>query len=111
MHTRSAGKVFSIRNAMWQEYIHWCTSIDPCRIYFFDESGFNTEADQRDYGRTECGFPLASYRSKSPTLSKYSVIGLCGYTEGFIQAIPIEGNYNTILVNDVVEFQLLPLLP
>lgn len=94
-----------------QDYIRWRTSIDPSRMYFFDETGFNSETDQRTYGRTESGFPVASYRSKNPATAKYSVIGLCGYNEGFIQAIPIEGNFNTILVNDVVEFQLLPLLP
>lgn len=93
-----------------QVFVHWRMCIDPAKMYFFDETAFNTETDEQSYGRTESGFRLPSYRRKSPAVPKYSVIGLCGYNEGFMQAIPIEGNFNTDLVNEVVENQLLPLL-
>ena len=94
-----------------KQYIRWRLTVDPSRMYFFDETAFTTETDEREYGRIESGFPLPSFRNKSPTLPKYSVIGLCGYNEGLIQAIAIEGNYNTVLVNEVIENQILPLLP
>lgn len=86
-------------------------TIDPSRIYFFDETSFTSQTDQREYGRVESGFPLPSFRSKSPALPKHSVVGLCGYNKGFIQAISIEGNFNTILINEVIENQVIPLLP
>jgi len=86
-----------------QDYIRWRMTIDPARMYFFDETSFTTETDQREYGRTENGYRLASFRSKNQRAAKHSVLGLCGFNEGFIQAIPIEGNFNTILVNEVIE--------
>lgn len=94
-----------------RQYICWRLTVDPSRLYFFDETAFTSETDLREYGRSESGFAVPSFRNKSPTQPKYSVIGLCGYNEGLLQAIDIEGNYNIDLVNDVMQNQILPLLP
>ena len=94
-----------------QEYIRWRMTVNPIRMYFFDETSFSSETDQRDYGRIESGYRLASFRNKTPARPKYSVLGLCGFVEGVLQAIPIEGNFNTEIVNHVIEHLLLPLLP
>ena len=94
-----------------QEYIRWRMTVNPSRMYFFDETAFTSETDQREYGRRESGYQIASYRNKNPIGAKCSVLGLCGYTEGFMQAIPVVGNFDTLIINHVTENQLLPLLP
>ena len=42
-----------------QLYFQWRRTIDPSRVYFFDETHFNFETDERDYGRTDSGLGLA----------------------------------------------------
>jgi hypothetical protein len=79
-------------------------------MYFFDETGFASDTDLRVHGRCEIGFALPSYQSKCQS-SSHSVLAVVGYREGVMTAIPIEGNYNTLLVNDVIVNQVLPLLP
>ena len=92
-------------------FFQWRRSIDPRRVYFFDETCFNNETDERDYGRTDSGFGLPSFRKKSTAQgNKYSTLGVCGFNDGVIQAIPVQGNFTAALINDIIENQILPLL-
>lgn len=80
-------------------------------VYFFDETSFATDTDERKYGRSESGYPVPCYRKKSPTACSNSVLSVVGYREGVIVAIPVEGNFNIPLINDVITNQILPLIP
>ena len=42
---------------------------------------------------------------------KYSTLAVCGFTEGVIQAIPVAGTLTAELVTEIIENQVLPLLP
>lgn len=94
-----------------QSYIQWRATINPSLMYFLDETAFTSETDMRQYGREICGYSVPSYRNKNPSQPKFSVIGLCGFHQGLIQAIPTQGNYNTLIFNNVLQYQILPLLP
>lgn len=93
-----------------RDFVNWRKTVDPRMMYFFDETGFASDTDSRMFGRCEIGYPLPSYQSKSKTKLQ-SVLGVIGYREGVMSAIPIDGNYNTLLVNEVIQYQVLPLLP
>jgi transposase len=92
-------------------YIQWRATINPSLMFFLDETAFTSETDMRQYGREICGYGVASYRNKNPSQPKSSVIGLCGYDQGFIQAVPTQGNYDTAIFNNTLRYQILPLLP
>ena len=104
--------IFSVHTTKLRrrEYIRWRRTVDPRVLYFFDETGFASDTDLRVYGRCESGFALPSYQAKSGATA-HSVLGVVGYREGVITAIPIKDNYNTVLVNEVIQNQVLPLLP
>jgi hypothetical protein len=93
-----------------QNFFQWRQTVDPRQVYFFDESSFSSETDQRKYGYNESGFALPEYQTKRQTSSN-SVLSAIGYREGVLMAIPVQGNFNIELVNDVIQNQILPLLP
>ena len=73
-----------------QLYFQWRRTIDPSRVYFFHETPFNFETDERDYGRTDSGLACPSLLEKGRARAdKYSTLAYCGFTEGVIQAIPV----------------------
>lgn len=95
-----------------QLYFQWRRTIDPSRVYFFDETHFNFETGERDYGRTDSGLACPSFREKGRARAgKYSTLAVCGFTEGVIQAIPVAGTLTAELVTEIIENQVLPLLP
>ena len=95
-----------------QVYFQLRRTIDPSRVYFFDETHFNFETDERDYGRTDSGLTCPSFREKGRARAgKYSTLAVCGFTEGVIQAIPVTGTLTAELVTEIIENQVLPLLP
>lgn len=93
-------------------FIQWRRTVDPSHVYFFDETSFNCETDNRDYGRIDSGAPCPSFRQKSKARNqKYSVVGVCGFIEGMLTAIPVEGNCTADIIVEIIENQVLPLLP
>ena len=95
-----------------QLFFQWRITIDPTRVYFFDESCFNSETDNRAYGRTYVGVACPSFRPKSQARTgKFSVLGVCGFIEGVVQVIPIAGNCTADIIIESIEHQILPLLP
>ena len=95
-----------------QLFFQWRRTVDPAKVYFFDETHFNCETDEREYGRTDSGFACPVLRQKSRARAgKFSTLGVCGFNEGVLQAIPVEGNFTADLITDVIENQVLPLLP
>ena len=74
-----------------QLHFQWRRTIDPSPVCFFDETHFNFETDERDYGRTDLGLACPSFREKGRARAgKYSTLAVCGFTEGVIQAIPVQ---------------------
>ena len=95
-----------------QLYFQWRRTIDPSRVCFFDETHFNFETDERDYGRTDSGLACPSFREKGRARAgKHSTLAVCGFTDGVIQAIPVAGTLTAELVAEIIENQVLPLLP
>ena len=95
-----------------QLFFQWRRTVDPAKVYFFDETHFNCVTDEREYGRTDSGFACPVLRQKSRARAgKFSTLGVCGFNEGVLQAIPVEGNFTADLITDVIENQVLPLLP
>ena len=93
-----------------QLYFQWGRTIDPSRVYFFDETRVNFETD--DYGRTDSGLACPSFREKGRARAdKYSTLVVCGFTEGVIRAIPVAGTLTAGLVTEIIENQVFPLLP
>jgi len=79
---------------------------------FFDETHFNFETDERDYERADSGLASPSFREKGRARAgKYSTLAVWGFTEGVIQAIPVAGTLTAELVTEIIENQVLPLLP
>ena len=79
-------------------------TVDPHLVYFFDETCFNGETDERQYGRIDSGFACPSFRLKGRARSgKYSALAVCGFEEGVIQAIPFEGNLAAAIIKDIIE--------
>ena len=85
-------------------------TIDPSRVYFFDETHLNFETGGRDYGRADSGLACPSFRETGRT-GKYSTLAVCGFTEGVIPAIAVAGTLAAELVTEMIENQVLPLLP
>ena len=82
------------------------------KFIFLDETNFNCETDEREYGRTDSGFACPVLRQQSRARAgKFSTLGVCGFNEGDLQAIPVEGNFTADLITDIIENQVLPLLP
>ena len=95
-----------------QLYFQWRRTIDPSHVYFFDETHFNFETDELDYGRTDLGLACPSFREKGRgRAGRYSTLPVCGFTEGVIQAIPVAGTLTAELVTEIIKNQVLPLLP
>lgn len=94
-----------------QLFIQWRRAVDPRRVYFFDETHFDMETDEREFGRTDSGLACPSFRLKGGTHVKLSTLGTCGFNEGVILAVPVVGAFNALLINEVIEKQILPLLP
>lgn len=94
-----------------QMFCQWCSTVDPHTVYFFDESSFGPQTDERMYGHCKSGLPLPYYTRKGTYANSQSVMSAIGYNEGVITAIPIKGNFNIQIVNEVIENQILPLLP
>ena len=95
-----------------QLYVQWRRTIDPSRVYFYDETHFNFETDDYDYGRTDSGLACPSFRGKGRARAgKYSTLDVRGFNEGVIQAIPVAGTLTAELVTEIIENQVLPLLP
>ena len=66
-----------------QLFFQWRRTIDPSRVYFFDETSFNCETDNREYGRTDTGVSCPTWRQKSKTRNgKVSALGVCSFIEG-----------------------------
>ena len=94
-----------------QMFFQWRRAIDPCLVYFFDETFFNCETDERQYGRIDLAYPCPSFRLKSRARSgKHSALAVCGFVDGVIQAISVEGNLTALLITDIIENQILPIL-
>ena len=85
-------------------YFQWRRTSDPSRVYFFDETHFNFETDERDYGRIDSGLACPSFREKGSR-------AVCVFTEGVMQAIPFAGTLTAELVTEIIENEVLPLLP
>ena len=92
-------------------FFQWRRTVDPRTVYFFDESSFGPQTDERVYGRSDSGFALATYSRKGTVARSQSVMSAIGYVEGVLTAVPIQGNFNILMVNEVIEKQILPLLP
>ena len=87
-----------------QLFFQWRRTLDPAKFFFFDETHFNCETDEREYGRTDSGFACPVLRQKSRARTgKFSTLGVCGFNEGVLQAIPVEGNFTPDLITDVIE--------
>ena len=70
------------------------------------------ETDERDYGPSNSGLACPSFREKAAELGLVnSTLAFCGFTEGVIQAIPVAGALTAELVTEMIENQVLPLLP
>jgi len=95
-----------------QLYFQCRRTIDLSYVYFFGETHFNFETDERDYGRKISGLTCPSFRGKGRVRAgKCSTLAVCGSTKGVIQAIPVAGTLSAELLNEVIENQVLPLLP
>ena len=94
-----------------QLFFEWRRTVDPRAVYFFDESSFGPQTDERVYGRSDSGFALATYSRKGTVARSQSVMSAIGYVEGILTAVPIQGNFTILMVNEVIEKQILPLLP
>jgi len=93
-------------------FFQWRRTVDPRLVYFFDETCFNCETDERQYGRIDSGFACPTFRLKGRARGgKYSALAVCGFEEGVVQAIPVEGNLTAPIITDIIENQILPLLP
>jgi len=42
--------------------------------------------------------------------SDYSALSVCGFEEGVVQAIPVEGNLTAPIITNIIENHILPLL-
>ena len=47
-----------------QLFFRWRKSVDPSKVYFFDETCLNCETDNREYGRADMGAACPSFREK-----------------------------------------------
>lgn len=92
-------------------YFHWRSTIDPRRVYFVDETGFELNSDVRTIGRCHTNDSLPSYERKSDARIKMSVLAIIGYDQGVIGVYPIHGSFNRINFNFVMSRFLLPLVP
>ena len=95
-----------------QLFFQWRRTIYPSRVYFFDETSFNCETDNREYRRTDTGVACSSFRQKSKAQNgKVSALCVCGFIEGVLHVIPVAGNFTADIVVATIEQQMLPLLP
>ena len=112
IHVSGSGKDDTLQSPLSSTFFQWRRTVDPAKVYFFDKTHFNCETDEREYGRTDSGFACPVLRQKSRARAgKFSTLGVCGFNEGVLQAIPVEGNFTADLITDVIENQVLPLLP
>ena len=65
-----------------------------------------------EYGRTDTGVSCSSFRQKSKARNgKVSALGVCGFIEVVLQVIPVAGHFTADIVVEIIEQQILPLLP
>ena len=83
-------------------FFQWRRTVDPRLVYFFDETCFNCETDERQYGRIDSGFACPTFRLKGRARGgKYSALAVCGLEEGVVQPIPVEGNLTAPIITDI----------
>lgn len=92
-------------------FFQWRSMVDPRRVYFVDETGFEIDLDLRTIGRYHTNDSLPSYERKSDARIKMSVLAIIGFDQGVIGVYPIHGSYNRLSFNNVMSRFFLPLVP
>jgi len=109
--TKVASECFTQLNmARRAAYFQWRTTVDPRRLYFVDETGFQLDEDVRTIGRCHTSDALPSYERKSDARVKMSVLAIIGF-QGVLGAYPIDGSFNRNRFNLVMSRFFVPLVP